>query len=259
MALARIIRRNVFLIIFALSLLSGTGASAQPCPVHAPQYSLTEDTVSWSMTILVGRSCIQGVRFGNVHFESLKLVSPPQSGKVELLGSGFIYSPKADFQGQDSFSLAVLGSVDGKRGSSTIQVTVLVSRSGSPNAAPPTVSADALDSNSQSAAGNTTAHGYSPPVSFTAPSNGATVSGSLVNLTAAVSDAVESVQFVLGGINVGYIIGGENVGATLTSPPYATVWDSTRVADGSYMLHAVAKYTSGNYRSSSVFVTVKNK
>ena len=103
-------------------------------------------------------------------------------------------------------------------------MTVLVSRSGSPNAAPPTVSADALDSNSQSAAGNTTAHGYSPPVSFTAPSNGATVSGSLVNLTAAVSDAVESVQFVLGGINVGYIIGGENVGATLTSPPYATVW-----------------------------------
>ena len=42
-------------------------------------------------------------------------------------------------------------------------------------------------------------------------------------------------------------------------PSLDTVWDSTRVSDGSYMLHAVAKYTSGNYRSSSVFVTVKNK
>ena len=53
--------------------------------------------------------------------------------------------------------------------------------------------------------------------------------------------------------------GSLTIGATLTSPPYDTVWDSTRVSDGSYMLHAVAKYTSGNYRSSSVFVTVKNK
>jgi hypothetical protein len=92
--------------------------------VDAPRYNLLEDTVTWSMTIANGRSCIRGVRFSNIQFESLKLVSPPQSGEVVLRGSGFIYSPKADFNGRDQFSLLVVGLVRGQRGSSTIQVNV---------------------------------------------------------------------------------------------------------------------------------------
>ena len=108
-----------------LGLWSVNGANAQiACRVDAPRYSLLEDTVTWSMTIANGRSCIRGVRFSNIQFESLKLVSPPQSGEVVLRGPGFIYSPKADFNGRDQFSLLVVGLVRGQRGSSTIQVNV---------------------------------------------------------------------------------------------------------------------------------------
>jgi hypothetical protein len=240
MSVARIISQNISLIIFVMSLLSARGASAQGCLVDAPQYNLSNDTVTWSLSVVAGSSCIHGVRFGNVHFESLKLISPPQFGKVELQGSGFIYSPNPDFQGRDSFALAVFGTVYGNRGSSTVHVTAFVAPSGTQ------ISPARINAASQ-------------PVLFTTPPNGATVSGSIVNLAVAVSYAVESVQFVVGGINVGYIIGGNNVGSAVVSPPYATVWDSTTVTDGSYMLHAVAKDIAGNYKTTSVFVIVKNK
>jgi hypothetical protein len=83
------------------------------------------------MKIASGRSCVHGVRFGNVDVESVQLVSPPQSGQVELLqGPGFKYDAKADFGGQDAFSLAVVGTINNirgsTRGSSTIHVTVSV-------------------------------------------------------------------------------------------------------------------------------------
>jgi hypothetical protein len=151
-----------------------------------------------------------------------------------------MYSLKSDFQGRDSFALAVLGAVYGNRGSSTIYVTAFVGPSGTPITSPPINAA-------------------LQPVLFTAPSNGATVSGSLVNLMVAASYPIESVQFVAGGINVGYIIGGDNIAPAVMSPPYATVWDSTTTADGAHMLHAVAKDIAGNYKTTSILVIVKNK
>jgi hypothetical protein len=132
--------------------LSGSAANAQTCHMSAPRYSLSEDIVSWSMTIENGRSCIRGVRFANVQFEGLKLVSPPQFGEVAVQGSGFKYSPKATFHGQDAFSLVVIGAVNRKPGSSTIQVTV--------------------SDNSSSTSADTTP----PSIAFTAPSKGATIS-----------------------------------------------------------------------------------
>jgi hypothetical protein len=240
MPVARVIRQNISLIILVVSLLSARDASAQGCLVDAPQYNLSNDTVTWSLSVVAGSSCIHGVRFGNVHFENLKLISPPQFGKVELQGFGFIYSPKPDFQGRDSFALAMIGAVYGNRGSSTIYVTAFVSPGGTRITSPPLNAAP-------------------QPVLFTAPSSGATVSGSLVNLMVSVSYPIESVQFVAGGINAGYIIGGHNIGAAVVSPPYATVWDSTTVGDGSHMLHAVAKDIAGNYKIASVLVIVKNK
>jgi hypothetical protein len=252
-SVARFICRNAFLTVFILWLVSGRVASAQSCLVDAPRYNLAEDTVSWSMTTASGHNCIRGVRFSNVQFESLKLTSPPQFGEVVLHGSGFIYSPKADFHGQDSFSMTVLGAVNGKRGSSTIQVAVSVTPTGIRDAAPKSVTPGSVpDRISTTINPSITADTTPPSVSFTTPSDGATVSGSLVTLTATASDdvAVANVQF---------IISGKNIGSAVTSPPYATVWDSTRVADGSYTLYAVARDTSGNYRTSSVRVTVKNQ
>jgi hypothetical protein len=256
-SLARFICRNAVLIVLVLLLLSGRGVFAQSCLVDAPRYNLREDTVSWLMTMVSGHRCVRGVRFSDIQFEGLKLTSPPQFGEVVLQSSGFIYSPKADFHGQDSFALAVFGVANRKRGSSTIQITVSVERSGARDSTPLSAARGPVlggvpDRTSASTAPSITADTTPPSVSFTAPSDGAVVSGSLVTLTATASDnvAVANVQF---------IIGGDNVGSAVTSPPYATVWDSTRVGDGSYTLYAVAQDTSGNYMTSSVRVTVKNK
>ena len=187
------------------------------------------------MTIVNGRSCIRGIRFANVQFGGLKLVSPPQFGEVDLQGSGFRYSPKANFHGRDAFSLVIIGAVNGQPGSSTIQVTV------SDNSSPST------------SAGTTPSADTTPPsVAFTAPSEGATISGSDVVLAATASDDVAVA-------NVRFFLAGKKIGSTVTSPPYATVWDSTTVADGFYALIVVAQDTSGNTENSWVLVTVKNK
>ena len=249
-SIVRAAHGNFIWIVPFLCLLCGHGASAQTCLVDAPRYSLTGDTVSWVMTIASGRSCLHGVRFANVQFERLELLSPPQSGVVELQGSGFIYSPAADFRGEDSFSLGVLGVIKGKRGNSTIKVVVTVASSGSRNANSPAVMrapASSLSDRSSDSRDN------SPPaVSIVTPTEGARISGSSVALVADASDnvAVAYVQF---------IVSGKNVSSAVNSPPYATVWDSTAVPDGSYMLYAVAQDTSGNYGTSSVRITVRNK
>ena len=78
------------------------------------------------MQIVSGHSCIRGLSFGSVSIDSLKLVAPPQSGKVTLLGPGFTYAAKSDFQGQDAFTLQVSGTMIRMRGSSDIRVTVAV-------------------------------------------------------------------------------------------------------------------------------------
>lgn len=92
-----------------------------------------------------------------------------------------------------------------------------------------------------------------PAVSLTAPSDGATVSGSSVAISASSSDAigVSGVQFK---VDTSTNIGEEDV-----SSPYEVVWDSTGVADGSYSLIAVARDAAGNYATSSaITVTVEN-
>ena len=58
--------------------------------------------------------------------ETVKLLSPPQSGDVNLLGPGFSYTAKPDFHGDDSFTVVVSGTINKVRGISTIRVLVSV-------------------------------------------------------------------------------------------------------------------------------------
>src|SRR5207237_1401874 len=72
-----------------------------------------------------------------------------------------------------------------------------------------------------------------PTVSVTAPSSGATVSGT-VTLSANASDnvGVASVQFQ---------IDGSNFGAADTASPYTTSWNTTTAANGTHSITAIAK------------------
>jgi len=90
-----------------------------------------------------------------------------------------------------------------------------------------------------------------PTVSLTAPTNGATVSGS-TSLTATASDAsgIAGVQFQ---------VNGANLGSEDTVSPYSVSWNTTGVANGSYSLTAIARDTAGNVQTSTVItVTVSN-
>jgi hypothetical protein len=77
-----------------------------------------------------------------------------------------------------------------------------------------------------------------PAVAITAPTNGASVSGT-VQVTANATDnvAVAGVQFYLDGVALG---------PEATSAPYAVTWDTTKSANGSHTLTAIARDAAGN-------------
>ncbi|MBI3331950.1 hypothetical protein HYZ99_03245 [Candidatus Peregrinibacteria bacterium] len=90
-----------------------------------------------------------------------------------------------------------------------------------------------------------------PAVSVTAPTEGATVAGSVsVAATATDNVSVTGVQFKLDGINLG---------AEDTTSPYSISWNTTTASEGSHQLTAVARDAAGNVTTSSVVtVTVQN-
>lgn len=90
-----------------------------------------------------------------------------------------------------------------------------------------------------------------PTATITAPTNGATVSGTTVTLSATASDnvAVAYVNFYVNGSLV----------ATANSAPYGVSWDSTTISNGTSTITATAYDTSGNPGNSTpVTVTVSN-
>jgi hypothetical protein len=89
-------------------------------------FQLSSDTVEWTMLIASGRTCTQGLRLGSINITSVKLIAPPQSGKLDIKGPSFSYAAKADFQGQDEFTIQVSGTVIRIAGVSDVKVTVFV-------------------------------------------------------------------------------------------------------------------------------------
>ena len=105
---------------------------------------------------------------------------------------------------------------------------------------------------SNEAAATVAAADFTPPtVSITAPSAGATVSGTIaVNASASDDVGVAGVQFKLDGVDLG---------AEDTSTPYSVSWDTQGALNGSHSLTAVARDAAGNSATSSaIAVTVAN-
>ncbi|WP_164821292.1 Ig-like domain-containing protein [Paenibacillus koleovorans] len=90
-----------------------------------------------------------------------------------------------------------------------------------------------------------------PTVSVTAPTSGATVSGS-ITLSANASDNV-------GVVGVQFRVDGSNVGAEDTVSPYSISYSTLGLSNGSHTITAVARDAAGNTTTSSgVTVTVSN-
>jgi hypothetical protein len=123
--------------LLALLLVSVRPALGDACVLTAGSlYQLKSDAVDWTMRTDSGQSCIRGLRHNRVTIDTAKLISPPQSGQVKLLGSGFSYTANSGFEGQDSFTIQVSGMLNGIRGSSDIRIIVSVGPNVSPQTSP---------------------------------------------------------------------------------------------------------------------------
>ncbi|MGH9189995.1 MAG: Ig-like domain-containing protein, partial [Acidimicrobiales bacterium] len=91
-----------------------------------------------------------------------------------------------------------------------------------------------------------------PTVSVTAPTNGATVSGPAVTVSATASDDV-------GVARVQFTVDGTNLGAAVTTLPFSITWNTATTGNGSHVLRAQAYDAAGNVGTSGpVTVTVAN-
>ena len=89
-----------------------------------------------------------------------------------------------------------------------------------------------------------------PTVSITAPTSGATVSGTVaVSATASDNVGVAGVQFKLDAANLG---------AEDTTFPYSVTWNSITASNGSHTLTAVARDAAGNIGTSPVVTVTAN-
>jgi hypothetical protein len=113
-------------VLVTLAFLVLPGSIAGACTLNSSRYQLTSDNVQWVLKVKRRELCVHGVRFSNVRFDALKIVSLPQAGHLTVQGSGFSYQTAPDFQGQDSFTLLVSGAINQVTGSSTIRVSVSV-------------------------------------------------------------------------------------------------------------------------------------
>jgi hypothetical protein len=90
-----------------------------------------------------------------------------------------------------------------------------------------------------------------PTIAMTAPLAGATISGN-VTVSASATDNV-------GVVGVQFLLDSANLGAEVTMPPYAVIWDTTTAGSGAHTLSAVARDAAGNLGTSAgVPVTVAN-
>ncbi len=89
-----------------------------------------------------------------------------------------------------------------------------------------------------------------PTVAFTAPINGATISGTQT-LSATASDTI-------GMAGVSFAVDNVILGSEDTIAPYSTTWDTKTIANGTHILSATARNTSGQTNMATVTVTVNN-
>ncbi len=115
-----------------------------------------------------------------------------------------------------------------------------------------TVTARDAAGNTKTASLTVTLSDTTPPsVSMTAPTSGATVSGTItLSATATDNVGVAGVQFKLDGANLG---------TEVTTAPYTLPWTTTTVSNGTHTLTAVARDAAGNLATSAgVNVSVAN-
>jgi hypothetical protein len=66
------------------------------------------------------------VRAALVQIDEIKLIQPPEHGKVRLEGPGFVFTAEDGFQGEDRFDLSIAGTLNQVKGESRIQFHIYI-------------------------------------------------------------------------------------------------------------------------------------
>jgi hypothetical protein len=116
---------RIFLAASALSLAPSTAVlAAGSCINKPPPFKMEGETVTWPIAIVAGDQCIEGLRYSTMKISDVSVVVAPISGRLELSGPSFRYFALPDFQGTDTFTIAVKGTNRNLPGYSTIKVDV---------------------------------------------------------------------------------------------------------------------------------------
>jgi len=107
-----------------LAALNGSAAATPNCLKGQQPYALTDDVVHWTITIVPGNECIQGLRWSYMQIEQVSVLTAPKNGKAVIVGPGFRYFADAGFQGSDTFTVAVSGKNRKTPGNSILQIEV---------------------------------------------------------------------------------------------------------------------------------------
>ena len=110
-------------VISSAALTPAANATPNCLKEHGP-FKLAGDSIEYSMSIVPGADCIQGLRFSTMQIYSVKILEKPKSGELVMVGTGFRYFAKPDFSGTDKFSLMVVGKNLREQGHSTVEITV---------------------------------------------------------------------------------------------------------------------------------------
>src|SRR4030088_2391134 len=102
----------------AAALAGGT------CLLHPEPFKLQSDTVCWSIRIVPGGECIQGLRWSTIMIENISVTEQPKSGRVLVQGPSFRYFSNPGAHGTDSFKISISGASLRVRGSSSIEVDI---------------------------------------------------------------------------------------------------------------------------------------
>lgn len=91
------------------------------CMLHPEPFKLQSDTVHWSIKMVPGSECIQGLRWSSIMIDQIIVVEQPKSGQP---GPSFRYLSNPGSRGVDSFKLAISGTSFRITGNSSIEVDV---------------------------------------------------------------------------------------------------------------------------------------
>lgn len=112
-------------VVFFLVSVPAAAIAGGTCLLHPERFKLQSDTVHWSMKIVSGGECIQGLRWSTILIDNITIAEQPKAGRLMIQGPSFRYFSNPGGRGTDSFKLSITGVSMHVAGSSSIEVEVI--------------------------------------------------------------------------------------------------------------------------------------